>query len=148
LIEDVTLARTDHNHLHVRFRGGQTTTLTIPIPPNSWQQRQTNPDTLALLDRLLDDHTDTEVAEQLNHAGRRSGMNRPFTARIVLGLRRDHELPSHADRLRARGLLTTDDIAKRLAVHPTTIKRWHAAGCLASRKCDVLARLECGAGSG
>jgi hypothetical protein len=136
LIEDVTLAKTDRIHLHVRFRGGQTTSLTIPIPPNSWQQRQTDPDTLALLDRLLDDHTDAEAAEQLNHADRRSGMNRPFTARIVLGLRRDHQLPSHADRLRARGLLTPDQIAKRLAVHPTTIKRWHTAGLLTSHKAN------------
>jgi DNA invertase Pin-like site-specific DNA recombinase len=136
VIEDVTLTKTDHIHLHVRFRGGQTTNLTIPIPPNSWQARQTNPDTLALLDRLLDDHTDGEAAERLNHAGHRSGMNRPFTARIVLGLRRDHQLPSHADRLRARGLLTADNIAKRLAVHPTTIKRWHAAGLLTSHKAN------------
>ena len=31
--------------------------------PDAWQARQTDPDTLALLDRLLDDHTDAEVAE-------------------------------------------------------------------------------------
>ena len=34
--------------------------------------------------------------------------NKPFTAGIVLHLRRAHHLPSHADRLRARGLLTID----------------------------------------
>jgi hypothetical protein len=50
LIEDVTLNKTDQIHLHVRLRGGQTQSLTIPIPPNSWQARQTHPDTLALLD--------------------------------------------------------------------------------------------------
>jgi DNA invertase Pin-like site-specific DNA recombinase len=136
LIEDVTLNKSDEIHLHVRFRGGQTTSLTIPIPPNSWQARQTNPDTLALLDRLLDDHTDGEVAEQLNHAGHRSGMNRPFTARIVLGLRRDNGLPSHADRLRARGLLTLTETAKRLGVHPTTVNAWRRAGLLASHRAN------------
>ena len=41
LIEDVTLTKTEHVHLHVRFRGGQTTTLTIPKALNSWQARQT-----------------------------------------------------------------------------------------------------------
>lgn len=61
LIEDVTLNKSDQIHLHVRFRGGQTTNLTIPIPLNSWQARQTDPDTLAMLDRLLDDHTDAET---------------------------------------------------------------------------------------
>jgi len=29
LIEDVTINKTDHIHLHIRFRGGQTTSLTI-----------------------------------------------------------------------------------------------------------------------
>ena len=83
LIEDVTLNKSDQIHLHVRFRGGQTTSLTIPIPLNSWQARQTDPDTFAMLDRLLDDHTDAETAEQLNAAGRRTGTNKPFTAHIV-----------------------------------------------------------------
>ena len=107
-------------HLHVRFRGGQTTSLTIPIPPNAWQARQTHPDTLALLDRLLDDHTDAEVATELNQAGHRSGTGKPFTAHIVLHLRRANDLPSHHDRLRARGLLTLAETAERLDVHPAT----------------------------
>ena len=51
LIEDVTINKTDQIHLHIRFRGGQTTSLTIPIPLNSWQARQTDPDTFAMLDR-------------------------------------------------------------------------------------------------
>jgi DNA invertase Pin-like site-specific DNA recombinase len=136
LIEDVTLDRTDEIHLHVRFRGGQTTTLTAPIPLRSWQTRQTDPDTLKLLDQLLDDHTDADTAEHLNHAGHRSGTGALFTPRIVLGLRRNHDLPSHADRLRARGLLTTDEIAERLAVHPSTIKTWRHAGLLTTHKAN------------
>jgi hypothetical protein len=103
LIEDVTLAKTDHIHAHVRSRGGQTTSLTLPIPPKAWQARETNPDTLATLDRLLDEHTDGETAEALNAAGHRSGEGKPFTGRIVLDLRRAHHMPSHAERLRARG---------------------------------------------
>ena len=95
LIEDVTINKTDQIHLHIRFRGGQTTSLTIPIPLNAWQARQTDPDTFAMLDRLLDDHTDAETAEQLNAAGRRTGTNKPFTAHIVLHIRRAHGLPSH-----------------------------------------------------
>ncbi len=136
LIDDVTLTKTDQIQLHVRFRGGQTTSLTIPIPPTGWKARQTAPGTFALLDRLLDHHTDAETAEALNAAGHRSGEHKAFTRLIVLHLRRAHQLPSHADRLRARGLLTIVEIADRLGVHRSTIKAWRRAGLLVSHKAN------------
>jgi hypothetical protein len=134
LIADVTPAKTDRIHAHVRFRGGQTTSLILPIPPKGWQLRETHPDTLTLLDRLLDEHTDAETAEALNTAGHRPGEGKPFTGRIVLDLRRAHRMPSHAEQLHARGLLTIDELAGRLHVHKTTIKNWHRAGLLVSHK--------------
>ncbi len=136
LIEDVTLNKTDQLHLHVRFRGGQTTSLTVPIPLDAWKARKTDPDTFAMLNRLLDHHTDGETAEQLNAAGRRSGTNKPFTAHIVLQIRNAHQLPSHQDRLRAQGLLTIDETAHTLGVHVSTIKAWHRAGLLTSHKAN------------
>jgi len=136
LIEDVTIVKTDQIHLHIRFRGGQTTSLTIPIPPTAAQARQTNPDTLTLLDRLLDDHTDSETADRLNAAGHRSGEGKTFTPQIVLHLRHAHQLPSHAQRLRTRGMLTHDEIAERLHVHRSTIKAWNRAGLLHSHKAN------------
>ena len=136
LVDDVTLHKTDRIHLHVRFRGGQTTSLVVAIPPKAWQLRQTHPDTLAALDRLLDTHTDAQTAEALNAAGHRSGEGKPFTARIVLDARRSNNLPSHADRLRAKGLLTNTEIATRLGVHPSTVKSWTRAGILNSHKAN------------
>jgi DNA-binding transcriptional regulator YiaG len=130
------MAETDQIHLHVRFRGGQTTSLTIPIPPTGWKARQTAPDAFALLDRLLDDHTDAEAAHALNAAGHRSGEHKTFTRLIVLHLRRAHQLPSHAERLRHRGMLTLDEIAERLGVHHSTIKAWRRAGLLVSHKAN------------
>ena len=35
LVDDVTLHKTDRIHLHVRFRGGQTHSLIVAIPPTS-----------------------------------------------------------------------------------------------------------------
>jgi DNA invertase Pin-like site-specific DNA recombinase len=136
LIDDVTINKTDQIHLHIRLRGGQTSSLTIPIPLNSWQARQTDPDTFKLLDQLLNDHTDGETAQQLNAAGRLTGTDKPFTAHIVLHIRRAHQLPSHHDRLRARGLLTINETAQRLGVHTSTIKAWHRAGLLTSHKAN------------
>jgi DNA invertase Pin-like site-specific DNA recombinase len=137
LIDDVTLAKTaDEIHLHVRFRGGQTTSLTTPIPPTGWKARQTDPATLAALDRLLDTHTDAQAAEALNRDGHRSGTSQAFTPSIVLHLRRCNGLPSHLERLRARGLLTIPELAERLGVHPSTIKAWRRAGLLVSHQAN------------
>jgi hypothetical protein len=136
LIADVTLTKTEQVHVHVRFHGGQATTLTIPKPLNSWQARQTPGEILAEIDRLLDDHTDRETAERLNQRGRRSGSKRPFTRAIIVKLRRTHELPSHRDRLRARGLLTQQEIAERLGVHSNTVHDWRRAGLLQAHKAN------------
>jgi DNA invertase Pin-like site-specific DNA recombinase len=136
LIEDVTINKTDQIHLHVRFKGGQTTSLTIPTPLAGGQARQTDCGTLAELDRLLDNHTDAQAAHILNAAGHRSGTGQPFTASIVLHLRRSNGLPSHLERLRSRGLLTIPELAEHLGVHPSTIKAWHQAGLLASHQAN------------
>ena len=136
LVDDVTLHKTDRIHLHVRLRGGQTRSLVVAIPPTSWQARQTRPDTVKALDQLLDTHTDAEAAQALNAAGHRSGENKPFTAGIVVHIRHKYHLLSHAERLRAQGLLTTTEIAQHLAVHPSTIKSWTKAGILNSHKAN------------
>jgi DNA invertase Pin-like site-specific DNA recombinase len=136
LVDDVTLHKNDQIHLHVRLRGGQTTSLAVAIPPKAWQVRQTHPDTLAALNRLLDTLTDAQTADALNTAGHRSGEGKPFTARIVLEARRSNNLPSHADRLHAKGLLTNTEIATMLGVHPSTIKSWTRAGILNSHKAN------------
>lgn len=136
LIEDVTIVRTDHIDLHVRFKGGQTTSLALPLPLTGWQARQTDAATLAELDRLLNDHTDAQAAELLNQAGHRSGTGQAFTPSIVLHLRRCNGLPSHLERLRARGLLTITELADQLGVHPSTIKAWHKAGLLESHQAN------------
>jgi len=136
LIEDVTLAKADEIHLHIRFRGGQTQSFKVPIPKNAWQARQTEPDTLALIDRLLDDHTDAEIADHLAEAGHRSGEGRRITRQIVGNLRRGHGLPSRRERLRRAGMLSLPEVAERLGVHTKTVKKWERAGLLAGHKAN------------
>ncbi len=102
----------------------------------SYQARQTKPDTLAALDRLLDTHTDAQAADALNANSHRSGTSQAFTPKIVLHLRRCNNLPSHLERLRAKGLLTMPELADRLGVHISTIKAWHHAGLLTSHQAN------------
>ncbi len=136
LIEDVTLKKDGPIAAHVRFRGGARQTLTIPRPLSAWEARTTDDEIIAEIDRLLDGHTDGQIADLLNQQKLRSGMGLPFTSKIIARLRRQKRLPTRYDRLRKLGKLTVDEIAKRLDVSTATIKAWRKNGLLRSHLCN------------
>jgi len=130
LLDDVTLSRNDQITAHVRFKGGITKTLPVPVPLNAWQQRTTSPEVVREIDRLLDHNTYPQIACLLNDRGLRSGEGKNFTARIVARIRRRYDLTSRYDRLRKAGMLTVDEMAAMLGITPQWIKIWHRHGLL------------------
>jgi DNA invertase Pin-like site-specific DNA recombinase len=137
LLEDVTLIKTAEGlTAHLRFRGGATTTLTLARALNAWQLRETSTEIVALIDQLLDQHTDGGVATILNARGYVSGTGQPFQGRIVQYIRRDYRLRSRCERLRARGMLTRDEIADRLKVTAATVKVWGHRDLLPRHVCN------------
>ena len=131
LVEDVTLRRDDQIGVHVRFKGGQTTSLTLDLPLAAPDARRTSVGIVAEVDRLLDDHPDAGVAAALSRAGLVSSPGLPFTAGIVHHIRSNHGLPSREQRLRARGLVGLNEAAGQLGVCTHTVKKWHREGRLA-----------------
>src|SRR5206468_12361017 len=97
LLEDVTLCKGEVITAQVRFKGGATHTMTLPIS----QGRRSAQEVLTLIDQLLDDYTDAEVAEQLNQRGWRTYEGKLFQATRILSLRRYHQLKDHGMRLRS-----------------------------------------------
>jgi DNA invertase Pin-like site-specific DNA recombinase len=134
LIADVTLLKGADLTAQVRFNGGATHTLHIPLPKPAWMLRQTPPAVVAAIDALLDGHTDGETAETLNRQGLTSGEGLRFRRATVTRIRLSYALPSRYERLRARGLLTLAEIAKRLEVTPDTAKVWRRAGLLVAHR--------------
>jgi len=132
LLEDVTLLRAEQIVAQVRFRGGATRTLRFPLPRNAWQIRQIDPAVVAEIDRLLDDHTDGEVADILNARGLHPGVADRFSLSIIGNVRRKYGLEDRFTRLRRRGLLTQQEMAAALNVNPSTVKRRQYQGRLAS----------------
>jgi hypothetical protein len=130
LVDDVTLLRGDDIAMHVRFKAGQTTSLAVPTPLNAPDLRRTPAAVIAEIDRLLDDHTDANLAAALNDAGIISGTDRPFHAGIIRHLRIKYGLRPQEQRLRDRGLIGVNELAERLGVSATTIKTWHHEGRL------------------
>jgi hypothetical protein len=98
LIEDVTVQKADLIIAQIRFTGGATRTLTVPLPPPFTQSRLTPPDTLAAIARLLDTATDAEVAVHLNAHAYRTVAGLPFQAMHVSQRRRAHGLKDRLTR--------------------------------------------------
>ncbi|MER9825710.1 recombinase family protein [Mesorhizobium sp. M0115] len=142
IIEDVTLVKLPAEgttKVHVRFKGGKIQTLTTLSPKSSAQQVKTQPGIVELVDKLLDDHIYSEIAELLNQQGYRPGEaarrghhTARFTALRVAYLVHQYKLRSRYDRLRERGMLTKQEAAARLNIHEHTVTRWAKHGLIAS----------------
>jgi hypothetical protein len=131
LIDDVTVTREDTITAHVRFRGGSTRTLTLPIPLRAWELTKTSAAVRAEVDTLLESHTPGRIATILNQNGHRSGNGRPFTRKMVVDLVKDNDaFKSRYDRLRHKGFLTQEEMAERLGITPPTVRTWARHGLL------------------
>jgi DNA invertase Pin-like site-specific DNA recombinase len=128
LVEDVTLVKQEKVYMHVRFKGGSTRSLELPLPLLVGDMRKTNEAVVREIDRLLETHTEGEIALMLNERGMHSGTGNSFRQRTVQCVRRAYHLMSRFDRLRALGLLTLEEMAEQLGVTTSTIKYWKARG--------------------
>jgi hypothetical protein len=123
LIDDVTLLLGNQVlDIHVRFRGGDTRSLQLARPRSITDLRSLDPAVVTEIDRLIDDHTDSQIAAALDAAGYQPPVGDRFTIWIVWKIRKAHGLGSRRERLRARGMLTLDEMAETLGVHPQTVK--------------------------
>jgi len=137
VIEDVTVHKTDHMVAQIRFKGGATETITVALPPPFAQSRLSVPETLAAMDRLFDEYTDAEVAEQLNQQGYRTFVGLPFQSIHVSQLRRQHGIPGRSARLRAQGMLTAEELAQNVGVSAQVIwRRYHQGRIVGARSND------------
>ncbi|MGH7320093.1 MAG: hypothetical protein ACRELA_10785 [Candidatus Rokuibacteriota bacterium] len=83
LIEDVTLLKQRQVTAQVRFRGGATTTLTLPRPMTACELRATSAEARQQMNALLDEYTDAQVATVLNARGLRTGAGEAFDSGSV-----------------------------------------------------------------
>jgi hypothetical protein len=138
LIEDVTLTKQRQLTAAVRFRGGKTTTLTLPRPLTAQQQRVTHEDVRRELDKMLDEYTDAQAAARLNELGLRTGAGEDFDAEAVQWVRFSHRMKSLKARLLAAGWLTRAQMAARLGIKRSTLGTWRCQGRIRGRICNDM----------
>ena len=131
LVEDVTLRKGQTTiTAQLRLSGGATRTLEIPRPRSITEIRKFKPEIVAEVDRLLHDHRDQDVADILNNRGLKTGEGKRFRRTTIYSVRERYNLPSHHERLRMRGMLTTGELANHFQVSDSTIHGWAKQGLI------------------
>jgi DNA invertase Pin-like site-specific DNA recombinase len=132
LLEDVTLRRQEDILVQIRFKGGATQELHLPLPKSAWALRKTKTEIVAEIDRLLNDYSELEVARLLNERGWRSSAGNAFTPRLIHQLRFAYSLKPRRERLREKGWLTVHEVAAVLECPWVRVNHWRKAGLLES----------------
>jgi len=136
IIEDVTLIKQREITAAVRFRGGATTTLTLPRPLTAQQLRATHEPVRRQIDALLDEYTDSQVARILNEQEMRTGAGDAFSAASIKWVRYSAKIKSLKERLLDAGWLTVKQVSARLGLGRTSICKLRLQGKLQGRMCN------------
>jgi excisionase family DNA binding protein len=135
VIADVTITSQPEGRevsVGIRWRTGAAEQHTIQRPPSINDRTRTPPETVGLIKRLAPGRTNTEIADQLNADGLRTGKGLPFNDHAVRHIRRAHNIP--ATPLPNDGQLTVDEIGERLGVSPGVIYDWISHNKLAAHR--------------
>ena len=79
------------------------------------------------IDRLLEEHTYSEIAAILNEQGLRSGQGNDFDGHRIKKIRRAYKLKDRRTRLEEKGFLTLEEVATKLNLSPRAVKLRRAA---------------------
>lgn len=136
LIEDVSLVRENVIRMHIRWKGGTTTSLERPLPLRAADAVRTPPVIVEQIRALAPKQTNDQIANTLNGQGLQSGTGKSFTGPIVRTIRYVYGIPSLAQHLCRAGWLTSKEIAARLGIHSRTAIRFAREGLLPTVRVD------------
>jgi DNA invertase Pin-like site-specific DNA recombinase len=117
----------------IRWRSGASEQHTIQRPKTRQEVIRTPSEAIELTRRLAPDHPNTQIAEQLNAAGLRTGTGGPFAAEHVQWIRWRHKIPYPTTWARD-GEQTVSQIAQNLGVSHGTVYAWIGTGKLNARR--------------
>jgi DNA invertase Pin-like site-specific DNA recombinase len=134
IVEDVTLIRDRKIHLHIRWKGGATTSMEHPLPLSAPDLNRTSATVVELVRALATEQTDHQIADTLNGRWLRTGTSQRFTRLRVRRIRLAYGIRSLAQYKREAGWHTTAEISAQLHLHPQTLKRYAHEGVLSAQR--------------
>jgi hypothetical protein len=117
----------------IRWRSGASEQHTVQRPKTRQEVIRAPAEAIELTRRLASDHTNAQIAEQLNAAGLQAGTGGPFKAEHVQWIRWRHKIPYPSSYARDDELTVTQ-IAERFAISEGAIYAWIETDKLAARR--------------
>ncbi len=137
LIEDITLKKTNTNiEAHVLFKSKQTKSIMLPLPISADKLRKTRLTVIEKINELTDRYLDSQIVDILNNEGYSPGVAKKFSILIVQRLRNTYKIKSYYDKLKKKGLLTAQELAKSLNLTSPCIYNWYRHGLLEGYKAN------------
>jgi hypothetical protein len=118
----------------IRWRSGAAEQHPITRPPTYNDTTRTPRETIELIAGLVAEHTNSQIAAELNAAGLRTGRGLPFNAHAVRHIRRAHQIPTLTSR--DDHDLTVNQVAEHL-ISRDAIYYWVRHGRLNARRNDT-----------
>lgn len=137
MIADVTLtSKPDSRDLTVgiRWRSGAGEQHTIQRPPRPADAKRTPAKAIELIKRLAAEHTNAQIADQLQADGMRTSTGLPFDEKAVRWLRWRYRILTDPEQLLDDGEVTVGHIAERFGVSHSMVYAWISTGKLTARR--------------
>lgn len=129
VVKDATILRTEKNiELHIRYKGGKSESYYLDPPKNPFIELKTDKATIDLIDKMLTQHSETDVASYLNKNGYLTGAGLTFNRQTINNIKNLYGLLSFRDRLKAIGYQTAKELAKTYGVDVNRFKKLREEG--------------------
>jgi DNA invertase Pin-like site-specific DNA recombinase len=125
LIKDITvekLAQQRQLSVHIRWHGGASTNLSVPLPPKAADKVRYPSAVVNRVRELAHNLLDAQIADQLNREGHVSAKGKPYTVSIIRWVRWRYEIPAPA--LKKPEEFTVQQVGEHFGVSEGVVYYW------------------------
>jgi len=133
VLKDITIMKTAKTvTLQIRWHGGATEELLVPLRPKASEQWRHDPVLVERVRELAQHSTDEQIVEHLNQAGVKTRKGNRLTVSAIRWIRFTHAIP--VPTLKRAEERTVAEIAAHFGVSPNVVYYWIERQHLAARK--------------
>jgi Recombinase/Recombinase zinc beta ribbon domain len=134
LIKDITVVKDPEARLvrlQIRWQGGATETVEVPLPPTRADAVRYGETFVEQIRALAIQHDDSEIVALLNRDGLTSSTGKPFTITMIKWIRFKHRIsgPNHP-----AGTLTVNQVAEKYGVNMSVVYDWIERGLIPTQR--------------